>query len=116
VKKLKLLDAWIHMLLIISLLISCIVKPFIETLAMAYFIIGCWEVCSMVIHEWNSWFTFSGGVRRIYHRAAFIFIVTIPLGSFTILLYTAPAMFALYSYMCFYELFVKMRRPLALLK
>jgi hypothetical protein len=115
-KKFKLTDAWIHVLLIISLLISCVVKPFIETVAMAYFIIGCWEICSMVLHEWNSWFTSPWGVRRIYHRAAFICIITIPFGSFAILLFTLPIMFALYTYMCFREVYVKMRRPLALLK
>ena len=115
-KKFKTIDAWTHLLLIISLLISCIVKPLIESMAMAYFVIGCWEVCSMVIHEWNRWFTSPGGVRRIYHRAAFISIITIPFGSFTVLLFTLPVMFALYTYMCFHEVHVKLRRPLALLK
>lgn len=82
----------------------------------AYCIVGAWQVFSMIIHAYNHWFTYGKGKRYIYHWITLIAVSTIPFGSFYILLFTAPFMAIYYTCICYEEAYIKMRRPLALLK
>lgn len=69
----------------------------------SYFITGAWQSTSMLIHAINSWHTRKGGTRYIYHRIAFVSVITIPLGSYWILAFTAPIMALFYTGLCFLE-------------
>ena len=118
-KRFKLIDFWINIGLIISTVTISILKGeenfFHNSFLMGYFIVGGWQVISMLVHVYNRCFTKKWGARYIYHWVAFIAVITIP-GSFWILLYIAPFMAAYYTYVCYRETFVKMQRPIALLK
>ncbi|MDN3657714.1 hypothetical protein QWZ08_18825 [Ferruginibacter paludis] len=81
-----------------------------------YFVVGGWQVISMIVHALNHWFTYNKGKRYAYHWITFISIVTMPLGSVVILVFTAPFMAIWYTWICYEEVYIKMQRPLALLK
>lgn len=115
-KRFKIIDMWISVALIVSCTIYLLIEMDIERLIMGYFLVGGWQVISMIVHAVTGTFTYKGGVRLIYHWITFISLVTIPLGSFWILAFTAPFMAVLYTAICFREVKVKMRRPLSLLK
>jgi hypothetical protein len=114
-KKFKTIDYRISILLIaIFTLISLTKRD--DTFIIGYFVIGAWQVISMIIHAWNGWFTRAGTARSVYHWIALISVVTLPIGSFMILLFTAPFMALYYTYLCYHEVRIRMQRPLALLK
>jgi small-conductance mechanosensitive channel len=88
-------------------------------------VVGGWQVISMVIHSIKGWFTEKGGVRYGYQFAvAVIFALTL-LGVIinpilfcvmVVMLFAAPFMAIFYAAICYKEVYVKMQRPLALLK
>jgi hypothetical protein len=114
-KKFKTADYRISILLIaLFTLVSLIKKD--GTFITGYFVTGAWQITSMIIHTWNGWFSRSGSARYIYHWIVLVAVLTLPAGSFFILLFTAPFMAVYYTYLCYQEVTVKMQRPLALLK
>lgn len=118
-KQFKIIDFWINLGLIISsTIISMIEGPagFLRNdFLLGYFIVGGWQVISMLVHTYNKCFTKKGGARHIYHWITFIAVITMP-GSFWVLFWIAPFMAIYYTWLCYYETYVKMQRPLAVLK
>lgn len=115
-KKIKKFDFVINFILFISLLIWYLLNPGFENAIMAYFIMGGWQVISMIIHEVNKWFISRTGTRRMYHWISLLSLILLPFGFFWVLAFAAPFMAAFYIYLCYREVFIKMQRPLALLK
>jgi hypothetical protein len=119
-KKFKIIDFWISTGLVIAFTIIIILDSseglVSNPLFTAYFVVGGWQVISMLIHAFKSCFTHKGGARFIYHWITLISVATMPLGSFWILLFTAPFMAVYYTGLCYYEVKKMSQRPLALLK
>jgi hypothetical protein len=114
-KQLKTFDYWISIILILLFTLLTLIRRD-NIFITGYFVAGGWQIISMIVHVWKGWFTTSGSARHIYHGIVFISIFTIPIGSFVILLFTAPVMAIYYTYICHHEVTVKMQRPMALLK
>lgn len=118
-KTFKIIDVWISIGLIVSftILIMYDAREFDvmnNLLFISYFVIGGWQVMSMITHGIAGCFTYGG--RYIYHWITFIAVVTMPVGSFWILWITAPFMAVFYTCLCYREVYVKMKRPLDILK
>ncbi|MEP7144535.1 MAG: hypothetical protein ABI707_16735 [Ferruginibacter sp.] len=114
-KQFKIIDLFINIALVSGFSVYCLIKQN-GSFITGYFVVGGWQVISMLIHVYNKCFTYKSGSRYTYHWITFISLVTMPLGSFLILLFTAPFMAIYYTYLCYHEVYVKMQRPLALLK
>ena len=114
-KKFKKIDAWISLVLIAGFAIATIINRD-YTFLLGYFVIGGWQVISMLVHVYNKWFTQKRGGRYIYHWITLISLLTMPVGSFWILLFAAPFMALYYTWLCFDEVRKMNMRPLALLK
>jgi hypothetical protein len=80
------------------------------------FIVGGWQAISMLLHAMNKWFTAKYSARHIYHWITFIAVITMPIGSFWILLLTAPFMALFYTGLCIVEFTRIEKRPMSLLK
>lgn len=87
----------------------------LENLISGYFIIGCWQTISMVVHAMEKWHTRKFGTRHIYHWITFISLASLP-GFAWILLFTAPFMAVFYTGLCLKECLTRIRRPLSFLK
>ena len=122
IKKFKLIDCWVSAALItifIVLSLSACIKTealLNDTVLAGYFVVGSWQAVSMIVHTIKQSFTRKGSARLIYHITTLISIITIPAGSFWVLLFAAPFMAIYYTYLCFDETYNKMKRPLAPLK
>ena len=81
-----------------------------------YYIVGGWQVISMLMHAMNKWFTAKDSVRYSYHWITLISIITMPFGSFLILFFTAPFMALFYTGLCIVEFTRIKKRPMSLLK
>jgi hypothetical protein len=114
-KKFKKMDAWISFILITAFAIATLMYRD-YTLLTGYFVVGGWQVISMLVHVFNSCFTNRKSVRYYYHWVTLISVITMPVGSIWILLFTAPFMAVFYTWLCFDEVKKMSRRPLALLK
>ena len=115
----KIIDFWINIGLIISTFTICKLEGAADFLhngfLIGYFIMGGWQVISMLVHAYNRCFTYKWGARYIYHWITLIAVITMP-GSFWILIIAAPFMAIFYTWLCYKETYIKMQRPLALLK
>jgi hypothetical protein len=114
-KKFKEADAWISSILIIGFAIATIIKRD-NTFLLGYFVIGSWQVISMLVHVYYHSFTEKGCTRRNYHWITFISLITMPIGSYWILLFIAPFMAVFYAWLCHDEVRKMNQRPLAILK
>lgn len=123
-KRFKLIDTWISMVLTgVFALLTLVRRDSI--FITGYFVVGGWQVISMVVHAVNGWFCHEGGKRHVYHWVVAITIIVVPL-SFVlypilflflfVLLFAAPFMAVYYTWICYEEVYVKMRRPMDLLK
>jgi len=114
-KTFKIADIMISTGLILFFVFSkCWLHP--DHLIKAYFIVGGWQVISMLVHRFMQSFTKSGGTRAIYHWITAISLVTMPIGSVWILYFTAPFMALFYTGLCIYETTKMSERPLAVIK
>lgn len=117
-KTFKIMDTWISIGLIISFAILSVIdgRGFLsnDNMLIGYFVVGGWQVISMVTHAIAGSFVY--GARYVYHWITFISVVTMPVGSFWILGYTAPFMAIFYTWLCYREVYIKMKRPLSILK
>jgi hypothetical protein len=114
-KKFKEVDTWISIILITGFTIATIISKD-YTFLIGYFVVGGWQVISMLVHVYYHCFTEKKGTRQIYHWITFISLITMPIGSFWILLFTAPFMAIFYTWICFYEVRKLNERPIAVLK
>jgi hypothetical protein len=114
-KKFKEVDTWISIILITGFAIASIINRD-YTFLLGYFVVGGWQVISMLVHVYHHSFTEKKGIRRNYHWVTFISLITMPIGSFWILLFTAPFMAIFYTWLCYDEVRKMNRRPLAILK
>ena len=115
-KKFKQLDYWISITLILLFLVLSLINMD-YTFIIGYLVIGGWQLISMTIHAFNHWFTGKGSIRLAYHWISFFSVLTLPLGSYIILFFTAPVMAIYYTWICYDEVYVKMKqRPLYALK
>ena len=114
-KKYKQIDLLVNVALIAGFTLCTLLRGG-ETIFIAYFVVGGWQVISMIVHIACRWFTNKGSARYNYNWVSFLSLISFPVGSFWILLFTAPFMAIYYTYQCYYEVFVKMQRPLAMLK
>ncbi|CAN5649411.1 hypothetical protein BH10BAC2_BH10BAC2_00430 [soil metagenome] len=93
-------------------------------LFVSYFIIDGYQLAGMLVHEFNKWFTVRDTARRYYHNISYtisICMILTPLVGFTgivffPLLYIAPFMAIYYTWLCYKETFVYLKRPLSILK
>jgi hypothetical protein len=81
-----------------------------------YIVVGAWQSISMIIHAITNHFTQKWSERFIYHWISFIAVITMPAGSIWILIFIAPLMAVYYTRLCYVETFIKMKRPMELLK
>ncbi len=114
-KKFKKMDTWVSIILITGFAVSSIVNMD-NTFLTGYFVVGGWQVISMLVHVYYRSFTQQKGKRYVYHWITLIALLTMPLGSFIILLFTAPLMAVYYTWLCYEEVQKMHQRPLALLK
>lgn len=123
-KQFKIFDFWVSVILIFVVTIVSIIKAddFIFT---GFFIVGGWQILSMLIHYLKKWFCQKGTKRNNYHFTIFLFALYACFGFinkealfplFVILLFTAPFQAIFYCWLCWNEITVKMKRPLSILK
>ena len=123
-KKFKQMDCWISILLIIGFTLAGIINQDV-TFLVGYFVVGGWQVISMIIHTMNKWFTEKGGRRYIYHWIV-LCLILLALAGLAVteilvllaypMLFAAPFMAIYYTLICYDEVYVKMKRPLTFLK
>jgi hypothetical protein len=111
----KITDIGISLVMLIIFSIQYNTEDTLNWLFTSYFITGGWQSISMLIHAINSWHTRKWGTRYIYHWIAFISVITIPVGSYWILAFTAPFMAIFYTGLCFVEIRKEEKRPSELL-
>lgn len=114
-KKFKKTDAWVSAFLITGFAVASFINRD-STFIIGYFVVGGWQVISMLLHAWFHLFTEKKGSRYVYHWITFISLLTMPVGSFFILLFIAPFMAIYYTGLCFDEVRKMNQRPIAILK
>ena len=114
-KKFKQVDYFISIALILAFSIVSLINMD-GTFIIGYLVVGGWQIISMIVHSYHHWFTGKKSLRNTYHWITLFCLVTMPVGSFIILLFTAPFMAIFYTWLCYHELYVKMQRPIHLLK
>jgi hypothetical protein len=119
-KMFKKIDFWTSVILIVSITIICIdskINHLLDNyLFSPYLIVGLWQLISMIVHAYNHWFTTNKGMRYTYHWIIVIALATLPIGSAWLLLSTGPFLIVFYTWICYEEVYKKMRRPLSYLK
>jgi hypothetical protein len=115
-KKFKTTDLWLSIILITGFAIASLVTLDGMIMITGYFIVGGWQVISMIVHAYYDWFNEKKSVRRVYNWITVFSLLSFPVGSFVILLFIAPVMAVYYAWICYEEVYVKMQRPIALLK
>ncbi len=114
-RKFKEIDTWISIILITGFAIATVINRD-YTFLLGYFVVGGWQVISMLVHIYYHSFTEKKSIRRNYHWITLISLISMPIGSFWILLFTAPFMAVFYTWLCYDEARKMNQRPLALLK
>jgi hypothetical protein len=112
----------------VILIIICTVFAFCNGGAgffIGYFVVGGWQLVSMLVHYYKNWFCEKGTKRRSYQTAVIVVLISALTGFIffpimmlvaIVLLFAAPVMAIYYTWICYDETYVKMQRPLALLK
>ena len=121
-KDFKTIDFIIQVFLIISFIIKSMLN-IDQTFIYGYFIVGGWQVISMIVHQINKWYTNQGSRRFYYHRITAATLIIIPSGfiipNFFIvwvpLLFIAPIIAIYYLAICYREVFYPAKRPLELI-
>ncbi|MDB5201649.1 MAG: hypothetical protein JWQ27_1058 [Ferruginibacter sp.] len=122
-KTFKIIDAWISILLISTFSLLSLIK-LDATFLIGYCIVGTWQVISLCIHSVQGWFRFNPD-RHAYKCMVAILLVIGLIGlvwpallmiEMFLLLFISPMLAVYYSWICYNETYVKMQRPLAVLK
>ena len=123
-KRFKKMDFEINVILIVI----CTAFAFLKggaSFFIGYFVVGAWQLISMLVHYYNDWFCERGGKRRNYQTTVIVILVSTVVGFIispiimivaVVLLFAAPVMAVYYTWICYEETYKKMQRPLALLK
>jgi hypothetical protein len=116
-KKFKIADFWISLFLMTTCTVFVLLswEELGSSLVISYCIVGGWQVISMVTHVLTGYFTKRIGTRFLYHGIVLVVVILFPF-TMWVLIYAAPFMAIFYTYMCYYETFVLLKRPMALLK
>ena len=123
-KKFKIIDTWISISLVLAGTVVSLAK-LDSSFIIAYFVVGGWQMISMLIHAIKGWFTHLKTARYNYHAFVTTTAALALLGLWlnpvlyvlmAILLLAAPVMAIFYTWLCYEEVYVKMQRPLAALK
>lgn len=115
-KRFKMIDWVTSVVLIAGFLLASLVRKD-GTFIVGYFVVGAWQVVSMIVHATNGWFTTRGGTRYIYHRIMALLIGLMPLlFVFWFLLYLAPLLALWYTAICWQELQFMRKRAFIHLK
>jgi hypothetical protein len=115
-KEFKQIDFWISVGLIISFTIITICEQDFafrfnisgrNSFITGYYIVGFWQVLSMLVHVCNQKNYPLSFTRQIYSLITFICLITIPMGLFMlgVLLIIAAPMAIFYTCLCGYENF-----------
>jgi hypothetical protein len=118
----KLINCWLQIIVIAVTLGLMIILPL--DFFYAYFIVGGIQFLSMLIHEAIAIFTSSGTTRRRYHNIVYVVVLCMVAGIwlppfwliYIPLLFLPPFMAAYYSWLCYRETYVYIKRPLSILK
>ena len=114
-RKFKKIDCWVSVILIAGFAVATLINGD-YTFILGYLVVGGWQVFSMLVHAYHRLFTQKGNTRHVYHWITLVSLVTMPVGSYWILLFTAPFMAIFYTGLCFNEVKRMSQRPLAVLK
>lgn len=118
----KVVDFSIQVFVIVSLLVKSLFNAD-EIFLYAYCIIGGWQLLSMIVHQYNKWYTNKLSRRFYYHRITFGVILTMAFAYFIpvffiiwyFMLFAAPVMAIYYTAICYREVFHPIKRPLDLI-
>ena len=123
-KKFKKIDCYISVLLMAGFTVMSFVNMD-STFITGYFVVGGWQVISMVVHAAFGWFT-TPYTRRYVYQYIVLGIILLALSGLVFefllillafpLLFAAPFMAIYYTWICNYELNTIIKRPLAYLK
>lgn len=121
-KLFKQIDLAISIMMITGFLVYIVITKNSNTIFTAYFVVGGWQVLSMIVHEIGGWFTRTGGTRRIYHWVSLTVIVmgclTPVINAFFFIFYimafAAPLMAVIYTAICFNEVKFLKNKPAAI--
>ena len=122
-KKFKQTDVLISGVLIIASL-GWAFTTYDDRFFVGYFVVGGWQVISMLVHAFMGWFS-ERGSKRFNYQVTVLVIIIIALLGFVVyplliiyfpLLFLSPFMALWYTWLCYNETYVKMQRPMALLK
>lgn len=111
-KKFKQIDAWISVGLISTCAAVTISAGSTLYLIYSYFIIGGWQVASMLVHTFNGWFM-KKGARSWYHKVTLGILIITPVSYLVpplammilcLLLVVSPVLAITYTSICFDEL------------
>ena len=118
-KQFKIIDFWVSVGLIVSYLIIYILEPKTSIIKNAfliqgYFIIGLWQLISMITHFLNRKVFYLSPMRIMYNWLIIICITTMPMGLLvpTILLFATPLMAIFYTGICGFEVFAAVKNLL----
>lgn len=123
-KTFKKIDCWINLLLIVFFFIYSLIK-LDDSFIYGYFIVGGWQILSMLVHVFTGNFTSKPYSRYYYHGLIIFLLIVLLIGwflnplAFVVLiglLFAAPIMAVIYSIICYNELTINMKRPLDDLK
>jgi hypothetical protein len=132
-KTYKQIDFWGSIILISGFIIASFIRMD-ATFIIGYFVVGAWQLVSIIVHGVKRWFTRKGSSRLFYQHliivlacaltgAFVIFLTAHEVGGIFLmvilfaLLITAPFLAISYTIICYNELFVAIpKRELAHLK
>ena len=119
-KTFKKIDCWINFLLIGFFFAFSLIK-LDHSFLYGYFIVGTWQVTSMLVHVFTGYFTSKHYSRYYFHAIVIVLLILKLLGwivyplAFIVLiglLFAAPVLAVVYSIICYNELTINMKRPL----
>lgn len=123
-KKFKHIDYWTNVSLISFFLVYGLIKKD-DSAFIGYFVVGGWQIISMLLHHFKKRFTHAGSKRSVYHWFVLCFSILMITGLFIndfviialiILSLVTPVMAIYYTMICYDEIYIKMKRPLAQLR
>ncbi|RYY68978.1 MAG: hypothetical protein EOO13_10855 [Chitinophagaceae bacterium] len=123
-KTFKTCDYCISIALMIATLIYGLIK-LDHSFLLGYFVVGSWQMISMLVHIYSDWFNSKGSKRNVYHNVIRALLALLVIGFFVqgllypllvIVFLAGPFMAVYYTHLCYQEVNVKMQRPLAQLK
>ena len=114
------------LLISIFLITGCTIYSLVKgdfTFIFCYFIVGGWQIISMLVHSTKGWFTRKSSKRYYYHWTVAViialglsaFVISFLLIIYYVMLFMAPLMAVFYTLMCYDEVKeLKQRHSLAL--